>query len=207
MSEEVKPSSEAKQPKWMLLKNGKMWKMVDGRISGIVAVPDYEAAESLEHRLDMISDAATGFSCGLTDFGYQYLGSGLLKFSGTVGEILVADDEEEDEVMQELDPSSEAFRQQLIKQYGLLEVEARHACDNMDTEYGEETVVQLANGREIRTTVYPEEASYVRVCIDGLELAYWVNDEWHEKTEDVMGAIIGAARRDMSGETKEQATC
>jgi hypothetical protein len=206
MSQEMKHPSENQQTKWVLLPNGKMWKMVKGRIDGIVTASGYEEAESLEQRLDTIAEAATGFSCGLEDFGYEYLGHGQVKFSGKVGELMIAEDEEDDEVLKEVDPSSEQFYLQLIKQYGLLEVEAKHACENLDNDYGEETVVQLGNGREIRTTLFPAEASYVRVCIAGFELAYWV-EEWHEKGEDVMGAFIGAMNRGMNAEPREEATC
>ena len=155
MSQDVKSQSESQQPKWVLLPNGKMWKMLDGRIEGIVIASGYEEAESLEQRLDTIAEAATGFSCGLEDFAYEYLGHGLVKFSGKVGELMIAEDEEDDEVLKEVDPSSEQFYLQLIEQYGLSEVEAKHACENLENDYGDETVVQLANGREIRTTVFP----------------------------------------------------
>jgi len=69
---------------------------------------------------------------------------------------------------------------------------------SVGNDYGEECVIELATGREIRCPVYPKECSYVRITLPGivpLELAYWSSDEWGEAPAEVMGAILGAARR------------
>lgn len=62
---------------------------------------------------------------------------------------------------------------------------------------GKECVIELANGRTIRTDTYqanPGGSSYVRICeADGSELGYWISDEWAEDPQGVMGAILGAA--------------
>lgn len=197
MEKDRNPLTVREQPKWMLLPNGKMWKMVDGRIEGTVVVAEYEAAESLNHRLDMISDAATGFSATLDDFGYEYLGAGLVRFWGTVSAILVGEDEDS-EGAKEVDPLSKEFCLQLMKQYRMSEVEAKHARWSLNCVYDEECIVRLANGREIRTQALPSEASYVRVCVDGLECGYWGKDAWQAQGEDAMGAIIGAMKREMT---------
>lgn len=181
---------------WLLFPNGKMWKVEDGVASGTVLVEKYEGADDLEARLDMIAEAATGSIIGLSNFGYKYLGGGLVNFSGTVEGLSDEDDEVEDDEDKPVVvvPGSKQFIELLESQYGMLTVEAEHAADNLDNDYGEECVVQLANGREVRTAAYHEQASYVRVCIDGLEIAYWVNTEWHQVGEDVMGAFIAAMR-------------
>ena len=77
--------------------------------------------------------------------------------------------------------------------HGWSEVETQHARDNRDAMYDNETVIRLANGREIRSPAAPEPASYVRIVQAGHELAYWVSDEWKEDPECVMGAILGCA--------------
>ncbi len=81
----------------------------------------------------------------------------------------------------------------LALSHGWSEVETQHARDNRDTKYDNETVIRLANGREIRTPAAPEPASYVRIVQAGHELAYWTSDEWKEDSECVMGAILGCA--------------
>lgn len=72
-------------------------------------------------------------------------------------------------------------------------IELEHAQDNVGTQYGEETVLRLTNGRELRTPSYPAECDYVRIVQEGQELAYWVSDEWHDSPNEVMGAILGCA--------------
>jgi len=64
-----------------------------------------------------------------------------------------------------------------------------------DPEYGDEAVLQLINGREVRTAPYPEEVSYIRVveAETGREIAYWSIDEIEEDAPEVLGAIFGAA--------------
>lgn len=64
-------------------------------------------------------------------------------------------------------------------------------------DYGDEFVVELANGNTIRTSTYaddPSGASYVRVCNpEGDEFAYWTSSEWAEDPKLVMGALLAAA--------------
>ncbi len=77
----------------------------------------------------------------------------------------------------------------LVVQYDLLPVEAEHAVDNLENSYGEESVLDvLGSQRQIRSPAHPEECNYVRVVIDGLEIAYWCDDP-----ACVMGAFLGAA--------------
>jgi hypothetical protein len=69
---------------------------------------------------------------------------------------------------------------------------------DIDAGYGDECIIDLASGRTIRTDSYadsPEGSTYVRVCeADGAEAGYWTCDEWREAPEEVMGAILGAAK-------------
>lgn len=66
------------------------------------------------------------------------------------------------------------------------------------SEYGNECVIELVSGFSIRTDSAadnPEGSSYVRVCDrEGREVAYWSCDEWAESPQEVMGAILGAAK-------------
>lgn len=60
-------------------------------------------------------------------------------------------------------------------------------------EYGPEAVIEHTNGFTLRTSPYPAQVDYVRVCDPaGKEIAYWVMDELREDPADVMGAIFGA---------------
>lgn len=76
------------------------------------------------------------------------------------------------------------------------ESELVHAEDALvsNGELEPECVLLLHSGREIRTPAYPEPCSYVRVVQNGFELAYWDIDEIREDPEQVVGAIIGAAK-------------
>ena len=84
--------------------------------------------------------------------------------------------------------------QSIARANGWNDIELEHAIDNLDVEYGEECVVKLPSGRELRTPAYPEECSYVRIVQQGYELAYWVSDEWADDPECVMGAIVGCMK-------------
>jgi hypothetical protein len=77
--------------------------------------------------------------------------------------------------------------------HGWHPIELEHALDNLDLDYGEECVLPLVNGREIRCPAYPEPCTYVRIVDCGYELAYWVSDEWGSDPMEVMGAILGCA--------------
>ena len=66
-------------------------------------------------------------------------------------------------------------------------------------DYGDECVITLATGWTIRTDSAadsPAGSTYVRVCDPGGDEAgrYWISDEWREAPEEVMGAILGAAK-------------
>lgn len=76
------------------------------------------------------------------------------------------------------------------------EFELVHAKDAQvsNGEFEPECVLLLHSGREIRTPAYPEPCSYVRVVQNGFELAYWNIEEIREDPEQVVGAIIGAAK-------------
>jgi hypothetical protein len=76
--------------------------------------------------------------------------------------------------------------------------EGDRSVNDVGADYGDECVIALASGRTIRTDSYadsPEGSTYVRVCdLDGAEVGYWTSDEWREAPEEVMGAILGAAK-------------
>jgi hypothetical protein len=64
-----------------------------------------------------------------------------------------------------------------------------------EPDYGEECVVRLANGAELRCPPYPAPCDYVRVIgPNGVEIGYWNSDEMRDDPEDVLGAVLGAAR-------------
>lgn len=78
--------------------------------------------------------------------------------------------------------------------HSLNDIEIDHAFDSLDIDYGSETVIPLANGRQICCPAYPLDCVYVRIVLEGYELMYWHCDEWTEDPAIVMGAILGLAR-------------
>ncbi|OIP99467.1 hypothetical protein AUK40_00725 [Candidatus Wirthbacteria bacterium CG2_30_54_11] len=48
--------------------------------------------------------------------------------------------------------------------------------------------------RNIHTPAHPAGCSYVRIVVDGYEIAYWDKNEWKQDPSVVMGAIMGAAK-------------
>lgn len=181
------------EKQWIKFPNSKVWRVEDGLVEGVTMVPNFLDHEDLDSRLDAISEAVTGSLAGLTDFSYQYRGNDLVSFSGKVAEML---DQEPDEISI-LDTSSDELRAALANQYGLDEGEVIHALDSLmqDGKFGEECVVGINDSmRELRCPAYPAPCNYVRVVVNGLELAYWDKAEWQRAPDVVMGAIIGAAR-------------
>jgi len=174
--------------------NGKVWRLSrDGSIAGSVLVPDYEALESLEDRLDAISEAATGSRCGLTNFSYRFRGDNVVSFAGWPEEQSVGDEGLTEPGFKVLDVNDAGLETALVAQYGLLPVEARHALDNLENDYGEECITLIAGShRQIHCSAHPEGCGYVRVTVGGLEIAYWHMDEWRDDPETVMGAFLGA---------------
>jgi hypothetical protein len=176
--------------------NGKVWRVSEsGWIEGAVVVPDYEDKEDLEARLDAIAEAATGSICGLADFAYQYRGRDIVSFSGRAEELPVAEADYAEGGFVRLMPEDLAFATALQQQYGLSPEEVKHALGALDNCYGEESVVDvLGSFRQMCAPAYPAACDYVRVVVDGYEVAYWVEDEWQEDPACVMGALMGAAK-------------
>lgn len=173
--------------------NGKIWRIQDnGFIEGTVTVPtsEYSSSEdslSYELFMDAISENAVGSSTGLEDLSYQQLGEDLVAFSGRPTEELDSDGM----IVLPL----HALRIGLKSQYDLHDFEVDHALESLSNSYGEESVITtVGKGREIRCPAFPASCDYVRIVVDGLEIAYWVSDEWREDPMQVMGAILGAAK-------------
>lgn len=185
--------------------NGVCWlRGVNGNISGVVTCSGFENAGSLEDRIDLISECATGTTSGLIDFSYQHFGSDFVSFNGYINEdlFIVGTDVKEDDSSEQDDGrevleviAGDALIHQLVKQYQIDHGEAQHAVESMDINYGRECVLNIAGtDRAIHSPVYPSDCDYIRVVIGGtLEIAYWNSSEWKESPAEVMGAIIGAA--------------
>lgn len=176
--------------------NGNVWRVSEQhRISGTVQVHDYENFESLEDRLDAISEAATGSCCGLTDFSYTYRGNDLVSFYGTADALPADEADFADEGYKVLLPGSPELAAALMAQYNLSEAEATHAVGSMDCVYENECQLDVVGSdRSIHTPAHPQDCDYVRIVLDGYELAYWTSNEWAEDPTCVMGAIFGAAK-------------
>lgn len=173
--------------KWMKFPNGAVWPVDEsGHVAG-VTMADENHEGDLENYLDSISEAVTGSVSDLTDFAYFARGGGYVEFAGTYENHTDEDD------LEEIDVQSDEFAQLIQKQFGLSEVEARHAVDSIASEYDEECVIKVTgSNRELRSPAYPAPCDYVRVVVSGLEVAYWVADELGEDPTEVMGALIGA---------------
>lgn len=181
--------------KFVKFPNGKVWRVDDnGIIAGSVFVPNYSRLHDLEDALDAVSEAATGSCCGLTDISHQARGNDIVWFSGCAEEL---PDDEADYAQANfkvLEGGSEELAKALAEQYGLLPLEAEHAMKNLENTYGEEFILSLfGSHRQIRSPAHPAECSYVRVVVDGFEIAYWCSDEWRDDPTCVMGAFLGAA--------------
>lgn len=75
--------------------------------------------------------------------------------------------------------------------------DADQRAEETDTGgYGDEAVLRVHTGFQLRTPAYPGECDYVRVCDPlGREVVYWSSAEWQQAPEEVMGAIVGALVR------------
>lgn len=178
--------------KFVQFPNGLIWRVFHNKfIEGTVRVPTYEEKSDLEARLDAIAEAATGSSSGLVDFSYQFRGNDLVTFGGTAAEL--PDDEADytDEGYLVLDVESEMFQAALQSQYGLSDAETTHALDNLDTQYGPEDVLEvLGSSRQLHSPRAPQECSYVRVTLDGLEIGFWTTPQWEAQAGAVTRALL-----------------
>jgi hypothetical protein len=68
-----------------------------------------------------------------------------------------------------------------------------HAVETNGTSYGDECVIQMANGRNLRTPAYPAPCSYIRVEHEGHELGYWTSQQWEADAEVVRSGILSLA--------------
>ncbi|WP_126223518.1 hypothetical protein [Burkholderia ambifaria] len=179
------------QTRFIKFQNGKVWRVgVDDEVTGTVLVPRLTETNDRVGRHDAIAKAVTGSILGMDDIEYTMLDGNKVRFSG-----YVALPAEGPTRCTELDVDSGELRTLLAAQYSLNSMEIEHALDNLHVQYGEETVVPIAgSGREIRCPVRTDSDSYVRVVVDGLEIAYWNRDEMVREPDDVLGALLVTAR-------------
>jgi hypothetical protein len=192
-------TGQAMAKTWFKFPNGKVWRVDPdtGAISGRIQIPLLVETDDEDDSIDLISEAVTGSPLGLTEFSYEYIGNDCVTFEGHAD--LTPGYEPDIPVALgtglALGAGTRELRAALQDQYGLSDIEVTHAFMNLDNEYGEECILSAReSGRELRCPAFPAECSYVRVVIDGLEVAYWIEDEWRDDPAVVMGAIFGAAR-------------
>lgn len=176
--------------------NNKVWPVDEfSRVSCIVRADAAEAAVSQDDLNDAISEAVTGSSIGLTDISISARGGNFFEVHASVADMLPEDDDDlAGEGMAIITPEAPEFAQLIADQFGLIDFEAAHAVASLGTQYGDEgSLIIHGTDREIRFPAHPEECSYVRVLASGIEVAYWINDEWAEDPSVVMGALMGAA--------------
>lgn len=175
---------------YVRMPNGRVHRFDMGsrQVSGLV--PAGEAGEVVTPGdwPGLVDELATGQPYRhLQDLSYRSLGSNVLAFEAT----LSADPNAGERVSW---GSASDFVRSLSETFGLSAIEADHALDNLGNEYGDETVVELVGGRELRSPAYGEECDYVRICFGGLEIAYWTAAEWKDDPTGVMGAVVGCMR-------------
>ena len=157
-------------------------------------VQDYESFEDLESLLDAIAEAATGSTCGIENFSYRYRGNDLASFTGQVNydAFETPDGGSELEHLTHDDPQ---VPKALKEQYILSDSEVAHALASIGNDYGQESILEvLCSNRVIHSPAYPNPCTYVRVVVEGFEIAYWTSDEWSEGPQEVMGALLGAGK-------------
>lgn len=89
--------------------------------------------------------------------------------------------------------SIEAHVRALAAKRGWTQEELTHALSAPPVEIDGECIIKMANGRELLVASFPEPCNYVMLVDQGIELAYWTDDEWRDDPQEVMGAIMGAA--------------
>ncbi|RQR65623.1 hypothetical protein DIE18_04020 [Burkholderia sp. Bp9125] len=179
------------QTRFIKFQNGKVWRVgAEDEVTGTVLVPRFAEKKDRVDRHDAIATAVTGSILGMDDIQYTMLDGNKVRFSG-----YVALPAEGPTRCTELDVNSSELRTLLAAQYSLTPLEVEHALDNLHVQYGEENVVPIAgSGREIRCPVRTDLGSYVRVVVDGLEIAYWNSGELAREPDDVLGALFVTAR-------------
>ena len=179
------------QTRFIKFQNGKVWRVgAEDEVTGTVLVPRLAEKKDLVGCHDAIAAAVTGSILGMDDIVYTMLEGNKVRFSG-----YVALPAEGPTRCTEMDVASSELRTLLAAQYSLTPMEVEHALNNLHVQYGEETVVPIAgSGREIRCPVRTDSTSYVRVVVDGLEIAYWNSGELAREPDDVLGALLVTAR-------------
>lgn len=157
-------------------------------VSGMVPVGESGEVVTPGSWPEWVDECVTGEAHKyIKDLGYKSLGDNVVSFAGFLQVFPSAGS-----VVEQV--GAEEFVQSMGESFGLLECEVRHALESLGDEYEEETVVPLEGGRELRCPAYPAECDYVRICLGGIEIAYWISDEWVTDGTGVMGAIVGAMR-------------
>lgn len=182
--------------------NGKVWRTdAHGVIEGSVLIDQEGETEKLESFLDAIAEAATGSAAGLEGFSYRSHGGGWVSFCGTAAEYLMdLRGEEEESEFRVLEADSPELARALAQQYELSEQEVRHALGGLDKRYGQEcSLAVVGSPRSLCCPAHPQECTYVRTVIDGLEIGFWDAKGWQGDSSNLMGAVISSLLNEDSG--------
>lgn len=171
-----------------LLPNGAVLRVDhQGVVTCTVSVPGIH--QPSDDREAAIKKAVTGDVDGLILNSVDYVGGDFVRVKGLLSD-----------TFSDLLPVSiysDEFKLALMNQYSLSEIEASHAigaCD-IDCQDLTECVIDIAGGpRQLRSPSYPANCHYVRITVDGFEIAYWNEDEFKEDPSQVVGALMGAAK-------------
>lgn len=186
--------------KYLKFPNGKVWPVENNWVTAQIEVDMSDLHVDLEGFLDIIADYSVGAAV-LESSAYAIIGGHgttlLLEVTGNIRPLIevygiVGDGNDPDEGDQD-ERMSDATFEDFALQQGWLDCEIEHASAAGQLDYGDETVIRLGNGRELRCPASTEECTYARITVMGYELAYWTDDEWQEAPSEVMGALLGAA--------------
>lgn len=180
--------------------NGKIWPVEDGGVTAMVKIPDSRDLDG-DSFLDAIAEAVTGSPAGLTGITIIERGNDIFEVSAGL-DIDGMDIESASDDIQCSNQGATGLQQAIdthqlaaafIDQFGLSDVETRHAVHNLENRFEGECIRPiLGTMRDIHAPGHPEECSYVRIVVCGIEVAYWTSDEWRDDPELVMGALIGS---------------
>lgn len=177
--------------------NGKIWPVEQNIVFAIGTLDDFDPPTDDEIP-SALAEFVTGSTCGLTGILESMRGNDRFELTAEIDvEAIGAEFGAENEAWTLANFPVISDRRELIEaftsQYDLSDVvEAMHAVDSLDVAYADECVRHIHGGRDLCVPAYPSDCTYVRVVVNGLELAYWSAEEVGERPAEVLGAIIGA---------------
>lgn len=160
--------------------NGNLWRVGPrGEVVGSLRISGFGLIQGDRAREAAVAWAATGDDPGLTDISYEIRGN-VVAFEARV----VLPERASQQGYRVLDTATvrqqpDVFSALFQQQYGLSAEEATHALQTLEVARGAENVLSVENsGRQLHSPAGTTDDDYVRVTLNGLEVAFWANDDW-----------------------------